>query len=441
MLWFDGNHLPFLLCGFCHCILHQPKKCKNCELTFHEVCIKMHEAKCINSGTRKDGQKDKVLTSIPVPNILDLKKVFLSFQEAHSYARKKILQDLPVVHKPQERIKCCSCANVASLFYRKPFCEACMDSIKRNEYCPICLKVYDANNYDVEMMCCDLCLRWVHLKCDRAFMEKYYNNTQEVEYQCPKCVENAERWLKIKESLAKSKSHSISYNLLLSKACNSKQPQVLCAYCGEESANDPLFFLEPIEGTMPTRFSHKGCRDYAEEKCMKCGKKNSSVKCPECRGAFHLVCAESLFRQEKLHPMCAQHIYIPATDDTGFLEKIYTLPEHREKAAAKRRFKNINLLFGNVIYQPSCFVKLLFSKDSVNFLKFESLRFLINGEPSEIKDVKRLLGLDVEKNDVFRLKSQAYITYRKRLRKSQAHEEVLKGLLGIYSGSTKYFFR
>ncbi|KAL6989696.1 hypothetical protein U1Q18_015448 [Sarracenia purpurea var. burkii] len=67
-------------------------------------------------------------------------------------------------------------------------CDACGRLFVKGNYCPVCLKVY-RDSESTPMVCCDVCQRWVHCKCDGISDEKYlqFQVDGNLQYRCATC--------------------------------------------------------------------------------------------------------------------------------------------------------------------------------------------------------------------------------------------------------------
>ncbi|KAK9125302.1 hypothetical protein Scep_014148 [Stephania cephalantha] len=67
-------------------------------------------------------------------------------------------------------------------------CDACGRLFVKGNYCPVCLKVY-RDSESTPMVCCDVCQRWVHCRCDGISDEKYleFQADGNLYYKCAAC--------------------------------------------------------------------------------------------------------------------------------------------------------------------------------------------------------------------------------------------------------------
>nr|2KYU_A Chain A, Histone-lysine N-methyltransferase MLL [Homo sapiens] len=62
----------------------------------------------------------------------------------------------------------------------------------KGNFCPLCDKCYDDDDYESKMMQCGKCDRWVHSKCENLSDEMYEilsNLPESVAYTCVNCTE------------------------------------------------------------------------------------------------------------------------------------------------------------------------------------------------------------------------------------------------------------
>lgn len=81
--------------------------------------------------------------------------------------------------------------------YLATFCNKCHRHFDEDRFCPVCLKTYsgedDGGNNEEEdndMVCCDLCDRWIHTGCDERLTPERYQklvDNPKAKYQCPLC--------------------------------------------------------------------------------------------------------------------------------------------------------------------------------------------------------------------------------------------------------------
>ncbi|XP_057689672.1 histone-lysine N-methyltransferase 2B isoform X2 [Corythoichthys intestinalis] len=72
----------------------------------------------------------------------------------------------------------------------KGLCPDCSHLFEQGNYCPICFKCYEDNDYDSQMMQCGTCNHWVHAKCEDLTDELYEilsSLPESVVYSCRPC--------------------------------------------------------------------------------------------------------------------------------------------------------------------------------------------------------------------------------------------------------------
>ncbi|XP_034116270.1 histone-lysine N-methyltransferase trithorax isoform X1 [Drosophila albomicans] len=94
-------------------------------------------------------------------------------------------------------LKCKSCATtkVSKFVGNLPMCTACFKLRKKGNFCPICQKCYDDNDFDLKMMECGDCNQWVHSKCEGLSDEQYNllsTLPESIEFICKKCARRCE---------------------------------------------------------------------------------------------------------------------------------------------------------------------------------------------------------------------------------------------------------
>ncbi|XP_068096949.1 histone-lysine N-methyltransferase 2A isoform X2 [Hyperolius riggenbachi] len=72
-------------------------------------------------------------------------------------------------------------------------CHDCAKLFAKGNFCPLCNKCYDDDDYESKMMQCGKCDRWVHSKCENLTDEMYEilsNLPESVAYTCVNCTEH-----------------------------------------------------------------------------------------------------------------------------------------------------------------------------------------------------------------------------------------------------------
>lgn len=121
-------------------------------------------------------------------------------------------------------------------------------------FCPLCDKCYDDDDYESKMMQCGKCDRWVHSKCESLSDEMYEilsNLPESVAYTCVNCTErHPAEW-----RLALEKELQASLKQVLTALLNSRTTSHLLRY--RQAAKPPDLNPE-TEESIPSRSSPEG---------------------------------------------------------------------------------------------------------------------------------------------------------------------------------------
>ncbi|XP_053528387.1 histone-lysine N-methyltransferase 2A isoform X7 [Artibeus jamaicensis] len=108
-------------------------------------------------------------------------------------------------------------------------CHDCAKLFAKGNFCPLCDKCYDDDDYESKMMQCGKCDRWVHSKCENLSDEMYEilsNLPESVAYTCVNCTErHPAEW-----RLALEKELQISLKQVLTALLNSRTTSHLLRY-------------------------------------------------------------------------------------------------------------------------------------------------------------------------------------------------------------------
>ncbi|KAG8434544.1 hypothetical protein GDO86_012790 [Hymenochirus boettgeri] len=133
-------------------------------------------------------------------------------------------------------------------------CHDCAKLFAKGNFCPLCNKCYDDDDYESKMMQCGKCDRWVHSKCESLTDEMYEilsNLPESVAYTCINCTEqHPAEW-----RLALTNELQASLKYILTALLNSRTSSHLLRF--RQAAKPPELNPEPDENAT-TRSSHEG---------------------------------------------------------------------------------------------------------------------------------------------------------------------------------------
>ncbi|XP_063797869.1 histone-lysine N-methyltransferase 2A [Pseudophryne corroboree] len=133
-------------------------------------------------------------------------------------------------------------------------CHDCAKLFAKGNFCPLCNKCYDDDDYESKMMQCGKCDRWVHSKCENLTDEMYEilsNLPESVAYTCINCTEHhPAEW-----RLALTNELQASLKYVVTALLNSRTSSHLLRY--RQAAKPPDLNPEPEEN-MPSRSSPEG---------------------------------------------------------------------------------------------------------------------------------------------------------------------------------------
>ncbi|XP_049323140.1 histone-lysine N-methyltransferase 2A [Astyanax mexicanus] len=134
-------------------------------------------------------------------------------------------------------------------------CHDCAKLFAKGNFCPLCDKCYDDDDYESKMMQCGKCDRWVHAKCENLTDEMYEllsNLPESVAYTCINCTE----------------SHPPEWRTALEKETQSSVRQVLTALLNSRTSTHLLRYRQAVmkppelnpetEESLPSRRSPEG---------------------------------------------------------------------------------------------------------------------------------------------------------------------------------------
>ncbi|CAO1416584.1 unnamed protein product [Diamesa serratosioi] len=130
--------------------------------------------------------------------------------------------DRPLICAGCLKCKSCGTTNVTKFIGNLPMCSNCFRLRQKGNFCPLCQKCYENNDYDLKMMECGDCRRWVHAKCEGLTDEQYNLLSvlpEHIEFICKKCSSNNALSSVWRESVASEfKNSLLSVIKLLSKS-------------------------------------------------------------------------------------------------------------------------------------------------------------------------------------------------------------------------------
>ncbi|XP_076781060.1 histone-lysine N-methyltransferase 2A isoform X6 [Arvicanthis niloticus] len=136
-------------------------------------------------------------------------------------------------------------------------CHDCAKLFAKGNFCPLCDKCYDDDDYESKMMQCGKCDRWVHSKCESLsgtedeMYEILSNLPESVAYTCVNCTErHPAEW-----RLALEKELQASLKQVLTALLNSRTTSHLLRY--RQAAKPPDLNPE-TEESIPSRSSPEG---------------------------------------------------------------------------------------------------------------------------------------------------------------------------------------
>ncbi|XP_063798252.1 histone-lysine N-methyltransferase 2B isoform X2 [Pseudophryne corroboree] len=111
-------------------------------------------------------------------------------------------------------------------------CTDCFSLYNKGNYCPICSRCYEENDYESKMVQCVKCDKWVHSKCEGLSDEGYEilsNLPESVVYTCPPCLgDTGAIWKEAMLSELTAGLHEVLQGLMASKLA---APLLRCAQC------------------------------------------------------------------------------------------------------------------------------------------------------------------------------------------------------------------
>lgn len=121
--------------------------------------------------------------------------------------------DRPTVCSNCLRCKSCGTDNITKFVGNLALCLLCFKLRNKGNFCPLCQRCYDDNDFDTKMMECGKCNKWVHSKCEGLTDEQYQILSilpESVEYLCCLCsTEATPYWRKAIQAELKNSFNTI----------------------------------------------------------------------------------------------------------------------------------------------------------------------------------------------------------------------------------------
>lgn len=98
--------------------------------------------------------------------------------------------DRPMICAGCLKCKSCGTTTVTKFVGNLPMCTPCFKLRQRGNFCPLCQKCYEQNDFDLKMMECGECEKWVHSRCEGLTDEQYNMLAllpESIEFFCRKC--------------------------------------------------------------------------------------------------------------------------------------------------------------------------------------------------------------------------------------------------------------
>lgn len=190
--------------------------------------------------------------------------------------------DRPLICANCLKCKSCGTTNVNKFVGNLPMCHSCFKLRQRGNFCPLCQKCYEDNDFDLKMMECGECQRWVHAKCEGVPDEQYNMLSalpENIEFICKKCSKSSPNSNIWREAvLTEFKTGLLSVIKLLSKsrqACallkvSPRKKSTKCV-CHPIAANRALLF----DQTTSNESEPSSLYQTEESKCF-CGSQKSN---------------------------------------------------------------------------------------------------------------------------------------------------------------------
>ncbi|XP_041470400.1 uncharacterized protein LOC121419962 [Lytechinus variegatus] len=195
--------IPRTICYLCGSNgKHDLVYCNVCCEPFHEFCLEEDERPL-------SGEKENwCCRNCRFCHVCDHQDQLLTCHKCHcSYHAECLGPNYPT--KPSKKrkiwvcsrcVKCKSCGATtpgsdpkAQWMHGFSHCQECGKLFEKGNYCPVCKKCYEDDDFESKMMQCADCNRWVHAKCENLSDDQYRILTElpdSVPYRCPPCAKH-----------------------------------------------------------------------------------------------------------------------------------------------------------------------------------------------------------------------------------------------------------
>ncbi|XP_063960112.1 uncharacterized protein LOC129266154 [Lytechinus pictus] len=195
--------IPRTICYLCGSNgKHDLVYCNVCCEPFHEFCLEDDERPL-------SGEKENwCCRNCRFCHVCDHQDQLLTCHKCHcSYHAECLGPNYPT--KPSKKrkiwvcsrcVKCKSCGATtpgsdpkAQWMHGFSHCQECGKLFEKGNYCPVCKKCYEDDDFESKMMQCADCSRWVHAKCENLSDDQYRILTElpdSVPYRCPPCAKH-----------------------------------------------------------------------------------------------------------------------------------------------------------------------------------------------------------------------------------------------------------
>lgn len=99
--------------------------------------------------------------------------------------------DRPLICANCLKCKSCGTTAVSKFVGNLPMCSPCFRLRQKGNFCPLCQKCYEQNDFNIKMMECGDCRQWVHYKCEGLTDEQYNMLSvlpENIEFICRRCA-------------------------------------------------------------------------------------------------------------------------------------------------------------------------------------------------------------------------------------------------------------